>query len=181
MISAPLYLLALVAAALTARREPRHRAVVGVYAWSLAFVAVSLVGAPERDRAMVLTAVSVATAAAYVSAWAGPRHITPMLGAIGAAWTALVLWIQFGEPPWELAVIITPLGAACVVGGALLYRARAGITDLVLVLMLIGDACGLALLRFAPGALKWEGRTQALIVAVIQAAWLIRARTPARP
>lgn len=183
MISAPLYLLALVTAALAAHREPRHRAVVGVYAWALAFIAASLLHAPERDRAMLLTAVSGATAAAYVNAWAGPRYIKPALYAIGAAWAALVLWIQVGEPPWELAVVIAPIATSVVVGGALLRHARAGITDAVLVLMLVGDACGLALLKFAPAMLKWEGRIQAFVVAGLHVVWLCRStvRTPARP
>ena len=181
MISAPLFVLALLTAALVARHEPRHRAVAGIYVWSLAFVVASLLHAPERDRAMLLTAISGATAAAYVNAWASTRWVTPGLCAIGVAWTALVLWIQCGEPPWDLAVVAGPLATSTVVGTALLHRARAGFTDVVLVVMLLGDACGLALLRYAPHALKWEGRAQALLVAALHVAWLVRraiARTP---
>ena len=184
MISAPVYLAALLTAALTARHEPRHRAVVGVYVWSLAFVVASLLHAPERDRAMLLTAISGATSAAYVSAWAPPRWGTPALVGIGVAWTALVLWIQIGEPSWELAVVRGPLVASCLVGLVLMRRARAGITDAVLLVMLLGDGAGLALLRYAPGALKYEGRVQALVVAALHVAWLARratCRTPAQP
>lgn len=189
--------LAFLAAAWVARHEPRHKPIRDALGAALIYAIVVQPWFPKADdpkavaRGTLLVWASVAmfSGFAYLRAWSHERDPGPL----PALWVAVMLLILpalvTGRAHWWGLATWGPFVASSAFGGWALWRWLGAwdstkppypnewtITGRTALLLLASDVCMLLFIPW-PGVQVWQGRVSALVVAGVQAAWLIGGST----
>lgn len=175
MIGALFSFLALAPAVLVARREPSYRPIRDSLAASFLHAALAGADLADRDRLVLFAAVPLASLIAYAATWGDrvDRAVTWLIAMSAAG------WIAFAPQPaaWWEALTIGPIALSVVAGAGLLWSSRRAldISSAVCALILATDAATCLAWRLGAVA-AWQGRAQAVLVALLEAAYLIRAK-----
>jgi len=182
VIGAALSLAALVPAAIIVCRRRRHWPVTTCLAVSLAYACLVWLDAPARVQLAVYVAVAGCNALAYLDTWATRWR------ALSVAWlgAALAVGCAPGTATWWGPAQFWPSLCAVAVGAVGWWRCRrqrpvvgrsgVDITVVCATGMLLFD--GAALL--VPAIQAYQGRVQAVLMALVQVGWLVLERAGPR-